>query len=258
MERLSGNRRPAGIAASSLHTWGLIFLAAGVISRGLIQNAMLGVNHMDFQTLLQAMNDQPGVMSMVTLSLVLQAVESCAVPIYAFLVVEGYQQTSDLKKYFIRVLTIALVSELLYNIVMDGKLFAFSTRNPVWGVVLSLIMLYFFRYVDERMKGSRFMKVMVVVMSFLWSNMLSIEHGSIMVILVSILWLMRKKPQFRVFVGCGAAAVCSLLSPFYIAAAMGFLLVHFYNGEKGEGSRTVRYLAYPAILLGCLAASVIF
>ena len=34
-----------------------------------------------------------------------------------------------------------------------------------------------------------------------------------------------------------------------MAAPMGFLAIHFYNGEKGEENRLVNYLAYPVILL---------
>ena len=30
---------------------------------------------------------------------------------------------------------------------------------------------------------------------------------------------------------------------------MGFLAIHFYNGEKGESSRLVNYLFYPVTLL---------
>ncbi len=258
MERLTGNRGSAGITAAALRTWGLIFLAAGVIGRGLIQNAMLGIHQLSVQELLQMMNDQPGAMGMVTLSLVLQAMESCAVPIFAFLVVEGYQHTKNYKNYLLRVLAVALVSELLYNIVMEGTLFSFASRNPVWGVVLSLIVLYFFRYADEKARGSFLLKLLVVVMAVVWAEMLIISHGSFLVILVSVMWLMRKKQQYRVFVGCGASALCCLISPFYIAATMGFMAVHFYNGEKGEGSRAVQSLAYPAILLACLAASLFF
>lgn len=34
-----------------------------------------------------------------------------------------------------------------------------------------------------------------------------------------------------------------------MAAPMGFLAIHFYNGEKGPENRIVDSLAYPALLL---------
>ena len=110
MERLTGNTRPAGIGAGALRTWGLIFLLAGAVGRGLIQNTLLGLGTMTAEQILQAMNETDGVMGMITLSLVLQAIESFAVPIFAFLTVEGYQKTSDYKKHLIRVIAIAMVN----------------------------------------------------------------------------------------------------------------------------------------------------
>jgi len=62
---------------------------------------------------------------------------------------------------------------------------------------------------------------------------------------------MRSKPQFRLFVGMGVAALCTAISPFYLAATMGFMAVHFYNGEKSESSRIINYAGYPAMLLVC-------
>lgn len=257
MERLSGNTRPAGITASALRTWGFLFLAVGIIGKGLIQNVLLGIGSMDTQTILQAMNASDSVMGMVTLSLVLQAMETCAVPIFAFLTVEGYQHTSDFKKYLQRVICVAIVSELLYNVVMDGQFFALSSRNPVWGVALSLILLRLFRYVDEKMKGSKALKIVMGLAGILWASMLAVEHGVFFVAMVLVLWIMREKPQFRLFVGMGAAALCTAISPFYLASTMGFMAVHFYNGEKGESSPIVNYAAYPAMLLAATVAAML-
>lgn len=258
MERLTGNTRPAGITATALRVWGLLFLAIGVVGRGLIQRVLLGVGSLDMQQLFQAMNASGEVMGMVTLSLVLQAVESCAVPIFAFLTVEGFLHTGDYKKYLTRVIVVALVSELLYNIVMNGSLIAMETRNPVWGVVLALVLLGLFRYLDRTGKPGRLLKCVMGLAGILWARMLGVDFGPFFMVLVLVLWIMREKPQYRLFVGMGAAALCTAMSPFYLASTMGFMAIHFYNGEKGEGSRAVAYGAYPAMLLATAAAAVLF
>ena len=257
MERLTGNTRPAGIGSGALRAWGLIFLLAGAVGRGLIQNTMLGLGTMNTEQILQLLNEAEGVMGMVTLSLVLQAIESCAVPIYAFLTVEGYQKTTDYKKYLLRVIGIALVTELLYNIVMNGSVLAMNTRNPVWCVVLGLILLGLFRYVDEKMKGNKLMKFVMAVAGILWSSMLKVDYGVFFMAILLTLWVMRNKTQFRLFVGMGVTALCTAISPFYLAATMGFMAIHFYNGEKSESSKVIHYVAYPALLLVCALAPVI-
>lgn len=254
MERLSANTRPAGIGAGALRAWGLIFLLAGVIGRGFIQNVLLGLNNMDSEQLLQVMNGSDGAMGMVTLSLVLTAIESCAVPIFAFLMVEGFQHTSSYKNYLIRTAVLALVSEVLYNVVMGGSVVDMQTRNPAWGIVLGLVLLGLFRYVDEKMNGNKMIKFVMAFAGILWAHMLKIEHGVFFMAMVLTLWVMRSKPQFRLFVGMGVAALCTAISPFYLAATMGFMAVHFYNGEKSESGKVVNYLAYPVMLLICALA----
>ena len=257
MERLTGNTRPAGIGAGALRTWGLIFLLAGAVGRGLIQNTLLGLGTMTAEQILQAMNETDGVMGMITLSLVLQAIESCAVPIFAFLTVEGYQKTSDYKKYLIRVFAIALVTEVLYNIVMSGSVLNMATRNPVWCVVLGLVLLGLFRYVDQKLKGNKLMKFVMAIAGILWAQMLKVDYGLFFMAILLTLWVMRNKPQFRLFVGMGVTALCTAISPFYLAATMGFMAIHFYNGEKAEGGRVIQYVAYPALLLVCALAPMI-
>ena len=79
--------------------------------------------------------------------------------------------------------------------------------------------------------------------------MLSVEYGACMVIVVAVLWAFRKKPMLRNIAGATAAILCSLSSLFMMAAPMGILAVHYYNGEKGEDNALVNYLAYPVILL---------
>jgi hypothetical protein len=64
-----------------------------------------------------------------------------------------------------------------------------------------------------------------------------------------VVYLFRNKKMFMGFSGMAAAALCTGISPFYLAAPMGFLATHFYNGEKGESSRLVNYLFYPVALL---------
>ena len=61
-----------------------------------------------------------------------------------------------------------------------------------------------------------------------------------------VLWLLRSHPERRGAAGMLAAALCILLSPFFLAAPMGALLLHFYNGEKDEKSHLG--IAYPMLL----------
>jgi hypothetical protein len=39
------------------------------------------------------------------------------------------------------------------------------------------------------------------------------------------------------------------IASYLASAPVAFIMIHFYNGEPGEGNRYINYLAYPVILL---------
>lgn len=241
--------KSSGLHSAALRTWGMSILLLGLIGRGIIQNQILGVGQASNQQLLEAMQGSGEVMVLVTISLVLQAMETCAVPIFCFLLVEGFLHTSDYKNYLLRLLGTALISEIPYNLAFSGKFFDLGSRNPVFAMVLCLILLYFYQRYSGRSLTNIAIKAVVAVAAVLWASMLKVDSGAPCVILVVVLWLSRNKPNYRNLAGCAAAATCSMFSPFYLAAPMSFMIIRSYNGEKGESNRFVNYLAYPAMLL---------
>lgn len=249
MERLSTNRRPAGITVNALRTWGVLFLVIGIAGRGVLQTHVLKFTGMNTQQMLEAMQTSGTVMANATLSLVLQALEVCAVPIFAMLLVEGVLHTSDFKAYFLRVLGTAVLSEIPYNLAIGGKLFDLSSRNPVFATVLAMVLLYFFRRYGAPGFRGRLFQILLTVAALVWARMLGIEFGGPMVLMVCVLWVFRGKVLLRNFAGATAAIVCSLFSPFFLASPMAFLAIHMCNGERNEDNRLLNYLLYPAVLL---------
>lgn len=258
MERLTRQETKNGISRTAVRMWGLFFAAVGIAGEAIIQNRILGMGQVSSQQLFEAMAADPTVMLMATVALVIQAVQTCAVPIFSFLLVEGFQHTRDGVKYLLRVLGVAVLSELPYNLAMSGSLWDASTRNPAFGLALSLTMLLLYQRFTGKGFGKVLVKVLLTAATMVWCIMLKIPEGTSCVLLVAILWAARNQKNYRTFIGCGAAACCSLFSPFYLASPMGFLVVHGYRGERSEENRLVNYLAYPVLLLAAGIAGEIF
>lgn len=250
-------RKPSGIHRQALRTWATVFLVAGIAGKSIIQNTMLGLGHVNGQQLLEMMNQDSSVMGMVTLALVLQAVEVCAVPLFAFMLVEGFKNTSDLKMYVLRVVGVALLAEIPYNLAISGKFFDLQSRNPAVGLVLCMVMMYLYQRYAGKSIGKILIKVLVTVAGLLWTGILGVEHGFSCIVICAALWFTWEKANLRTFIGCSASMCCCLASPFYMAAPLSFLAIHFYNGEKGEENKWVNYLAYPVLLSMFALASLI-
>ena len=245
MERLN-DARPVGIRADALRVWGLVFLAAGIFGKSVLQNRVLGLDHVDSRQLLELLESN---MTAATFALALQTAETCAVPIFALLLVEGYGHTGHFRSYFLRVLGLAVLTELPYNLAMGGKILDFGSRNPVFALAVGLLVLYFFERYPDRNAKNVFVKIIVTLAALIWPGMLRIDHGFCTVLMVLVLWLFRRNPLKRNLAGAGAAILCTLVSPFYLTAPMAFLAIHFYNGEKTDSKSRVHYFAYPALLL---------
>ena len=247
--RLVGRRAPQGTNAAKLRKWAYVFLGAGVIGRAILQNHLLGVGSISSDELYAAMQTDPVVMILATVSLACQALETCAVPLLSFLLVEGFQRTSSFEKYLVRVGAVALAAELPYNLAMSGSLLNLSTRNPALSMVVALVMLYFFNKYPEKKFKNILLKVLIFLAAFLWCMMLSIDHGIFVVIMAGVMWLVRKKDNMRAMYGFCGAMVCTMFNMFYIAACLGVIFLHRYDEERGEQNPKFNYAFYPVLLL---------
>lgn len=249
MERIS-QKRPTGISRTTLRMWGLLFLVAGIVGRSILQMRVLGMGVISGQELLALLDSSPEMMNAATTALILQIMETCALPIFTFLLVEGFLHTSDLTKYFVRVAAVAVASEIPFDLAISGKFLDFSIQNPALGLPLCLIMLIFFRTYPGKSIKNVLVKLLVTLGAVGWSAMLRVEYGACMVMVAVTLYLLWGKPLARNMVGATVAILCGRGSLLMLAAPMGFLAVHSYNEEKNtEENRYISYLAYPVSLL---------
>lgn len=246
-ERLNTNRRESGANRGHVRMWGMLCLVLGTVGYAIFQNGLL--KGLGGQALLDAMQADSRYMGYATIAIVLNAINCCAAPLFAFLLVEGFHHTKHWGKYILRVLGLAVATEIPFNLAVEGSWLDTGSRNPVFALALVLVMLYFFRRFDWKGFAGFAIKAVVTVAGILWTVMLSIQDGGPLVLLAVVLWAFREKPVLRMIFGCVAAFACSIFTPYYVASPIVFIVLHFYNGEKGESNPWVDYLSYPAILL---------
>ncbi len=247
MERLQ-SRRKSGISRNGLRTWGMLLLAVGIFSRSILQIRLLGLGSISGNQLLAVMESSETAMMYATVALVMEVLSTCAIPIFAFMLAEGVRNTGNLTSYALRVAKVALVSEIPYNLAMTGKLMNLTAQNPVFALLLALILIAFFQRYSEKKSGNVLIRIVLTLAAVAWCGMLRIENGAVLLLTVLVLWLFWEKPLVRNIAGASVVLLCSVVSLFLMAAPMAFLAIHSYNGEKGEENRTLNYLIYPAML----------
>ena len=250
-ERLGEQKKKKGLTIKSLRTTALLCVLAGVIGRCIIELTVL-----KRATEAGEIGTTGSLLSVETAAVILMIVQTAAVPLFCFLLVEGVKHTKCYWKYFLRVLAVAVVSEIPYDLATYHKWLQLDDQNPVMGLVVAMIMIFLCKSYAGQGAKTVFVNIMAVVLGFLWVQMLRVSDGVAIVLITMVLWWTRNHKGGQVFAGALMTALCVVAGTEYMRyfmAPLTFLMVHYYNGEKGEENRIVNYAAYPAILLGVWA-----
>ena len=240
-----------GISIANIRAWALVCVVLGigaiaVVLRGLLQVDMVSPEADQVMGLFS--EDQTR--TYVVIALICLAVETCAVPMFCLMLVEGSYRTLDLGKYIMRTLLVAVASEVPYDFATTGQILDLTNLNPAFGTTIALVMLYFFLRYSDRSVGHYILRSVITFAAMLWTGIFNITQGPCIVLIAAVLWTFWNKPLWRSIMGTVACLVCAvLISPFYIAAPLSMILLYFYRGEKGSDYKWGRLVAYPLILL---------
>lgn len=84
-----------------------------------------------------------------------------AFPIFAFLIVEGYHHTRDLKKYAGRLLLFAILAEIPCDLMRSGMPFNSAHQNVLWTFLIGLLLIHINEKVKQR--GNRALCILAAV-----------------------------------------------------------------------------------------------
>ena len=172
---------------------------------------------------------------------ILRKVGRLAFPIFCFLVAEGYFHTRNKKKYGLRLLIFAFLSEIPFDWMLSDSLFYMGKQNIYFTLFFGVLMLYFYENVDDVLKKALLMLAVGMV-----TILLDVDYGIRGVLLIFLLHVLREQP----------VAKTALAFPFLSGgwAAFGaFLPINLYNGRRGfirsQWLKYAFYVFYPVHIL---------
>lgn len=173
---------------------------------------------------------------------VMRGMGRVAFPIFCFTIVEGFQRTSNAKKYLMRLFLFALISEIPFDLAFRGMIFDLSYQNVFWTLAFGLAALMV--YQDLSITGWK--KTIGLLACFYVPYLIHTDYSIYGVLTIFVMYYFRKEPM----VSCLAGYIVLLLqSTTEIWAIFGFLLLLLYNGQRGRGNKMIYYLFYPVHLL---------
>lgn len=241
-----GRRRGRGLTTFGLKTIGGFFLFLSAASTTLVP-LLFGSNTNDMGSL--------------TAMVLCEVVSWCAVPMYAWLLVRGYEHTHSRVIYGMELFVLALACEVPYDMATSGRAFDLGSQNPVFGLFIALAVLALMDWIAERHQGAMrwVLSVVMVLIGLLWDLLLRVglrQHlmslGAVTLGFVLIFTLMRKYENTMMLTAGLFGAV------MMIAPGFGVLFTHFHNGKLGyrhAWDKWVFYALYPVLLLVCALAA---
>ena len=167
-----------------------------------------------------------------------------AFPLFAFLLVEGFLHTSNRMKYGRNLLVFALLSEIPYDLVRRGSLFA-AGQNVFFTLFLGFLALWAVSKWEEGKYSPT--RLTIMLFSMIGAGiLLCSDYGSYGVSFILLLYVLRQNRIFQAAIG-----FCFLSSRWI--AGLAFIPINLYNGQRGfiQGSfgKYLFYVFYPLHLL---------
>lgn len=190
-----------------------------------------------------------------TAAVLSEVVSWCAVPIYAWLLAEGFIWTANRWRYLLRLVILALVCEVPYDLVTFRRPVDWASQNPVFGLSLALLVLILIDYVRKRWSGAPAWLggVVLSVAGILWALLLHlgtrqgvINIGCLLIGFTLIFYLLRLREN-TMMMTAGLLGAVSLVTP-----AIGVAFLHYRNetlGYLNANTRWFCYAVYPLLLM---------
>lgn len=195
-----------------------------------------------------------------------------AFPIFAFLLVEGYYHTHDLKKYMLRLLAVALITEIPFNYMTGGGAIFPYHQNVLFTFLLGLLAIAAIDSVRKK-RGDDWAALLaffaVALVSAVLGNITFVDYYAAGPLTVLVFYLFRgsrwwqRMGQLAGLFGINFVLLAGYSVPVTLwgytfnfpqqgVAVLALLFIWLYKGKQGphgRGIQAVYYFFYPAHIL---------
>jgi hypothetical protein len=152
---------------------------------------------------------------------ILRTIGRLAFPIFCFLLAEGFRHTRDRRRYGLRLLLFALLSEIPFDLFRGGQLL-YTGQN----VFFTLLLGYLGLWALEAFRGKPWRTLGSVLGLFAVSWFLHADYSWMGFLFILVLYLLGGQPVVQALAG-------SALLPWPVGVGLAFLPLNLYDGRRG-------------------------
>ncbi len=193
-----------------------------------------------------------------------------AFPIFAFLIVEGFVHTKNVRKYMLRLLAFAFVSEIPFNLFYSSRLFNPFHQNVIFTLLFGLCAISLIaRMKKHRTFKNIFLSSLLLLGVALLSFITFPDYGFYGMLMVVLFYVLRDFPFAFLAQLCAMVLINIVLFegqvfmfevfshhveiPIQGFAVLSLIPIWFYSGKKTNKSKVLQYGFYAFYPLHMLA-----
>lgn len=242
-----------GISGSTIKIIGIISMLIDHIGAGILGKLIVNINYMQ----IMMSGNQNNIMRwlinndmLYSVYIIMRRVGRLGFPIFCFLLVEGFYKTHDIKKYVLRLGLFALISEVPFDLCFNGSILEFHYQNVYFTLLLGLLTMIAFDWIDKKEWVAEDMLNNVVKMLLSAAalvvgagiaHVMKTDYAAKGVLCIMVLYVFRKSKPLQIAAGCVAFL-------WEVTAPLAFIPIGFYNGKRGLKIKYFFYAFYPVHL----------
>lgn len=263
-------KRDKGLSGSTLKIIAIITMFIDHVGASIVQGELYYL-HLNYEAMQIIFN----------IGMVMRLIGRLAFPIFCYLLVEGFKHTKSIKKYAIRLLIFALISEIPFDLAFYKTFFAWQHQNVFFTLFLGVLVMYGVDYFMKRFKDKKLISALlsftVIAVGMIIAELINCDYASEGILIIVVLYLFYgKKNLGAILVSVILVAYCinpaiamykrlvlygynktnlyvfvyyMLSSALEAFASLAFIPIHYYNGKRGLSTKYFFYIFYPAHLL---------
>jgi len=235
--------RRGGWSNRRLKILGLVLLTAGQFSRSLLYPGFAGKAPSDISLL------------PLTVALALEVTSWVAIPIYAWLLVQGFRHTRSIPRYLARLVVFAALAEVPYDLGTAWKPFDFGSQNPVFGLVVALLVLWALRRLEGRPGFALVtLRALIVLAGGVYMMVLHIDQhqriifGGLIMLGFTLIFNYLDRSENTMILAGTFWGILGAMFP-----SLGLLAIHGRSEELGYAKPSTRWLFYGLYLVMLVA-----
>lgn len=210
---------------------------------------VLNVTHLKIIAMLTMLVDHVGFF---TNNLPMRMIGRIAFPIFAFQISEGFSHTKNKRKYILKLLLFAIISEIPFNLFLNKTIFYPHQQNVVFTLLFGLLIINCLNTLFNKPQIYRGILSVIVIPILLGLSLLIHTDYEIWGVLIIVIFYLCKK--FKTLYILQFLLLCAK-NPF---SAISMLFILMYNGGKGSINKPVQTICYWFYPLHMLILSLLF